>query len=101
VSADIVQLEPATLALRGILDYQAGPELRRAGARLIRAQAGEQLRLDCSGVKHSSSVGLSLLLCFMRDAHACGKQLQITGMPDDMRQIAGVSGLEEILASGT
>lgn len=100
MSADIHKLEPAVLALSGVLDYQSGPALRSAGAALIRAEEGEHIRLDCSGVQQSSSVGLSLLLCFIRDAHGCGKQLQITGMPNEMQQIAGVSGLEEILASG-
>jgi phospholipid transport system transporter-binding protein len=100
VTADITQLEPARLALSGVLDYQSGPALREAGAKLIRKVEGTQVHLDCAGVQRSSSVGLSLLLCFMRDAHACGKQLLITGMPEEMRQIVGVSGLDEILASG-
>ena len=54
--------------------------------------------LDCSAVTKSSSVGLSLLLCFMRDAEAAKKPVSIRAMPEDMREIAEVSGLTELLA---
>jgi len=54
--------------------------------------------VDCSAVTKSSSVGLSLLLCYIRDAQALNKPMSITGLPDDMREIAQVSGLTELLA---
>lgn len=98
MSADIRQVEPGAFALSGVLDYQSGPAVRAAGAKLIRAAHGDNICLDCSGVVRSSSVGLSLLLCFIRDAHACGKRLQIAGMPAEMQQIAGVSGVDKLLA---
>lgn len=97
MSAQIRQLEPGILALAGELNYQTGPALRSSGRRLIRAEQGALVRLDCTGVQQSSSVGLSLLLCFMRDAHACGKRLEVAGMPSEMQQIAAVSGLEQLL----
>lgn len=46
----------------------------------------------------SSSVGLSLLLCYIRDAQALNKPLSIRAMPEDMREIAQVSGVTELLA---
>ena len=53
--------------------------------------------LDCSAVERSSSVGLSLLLAFMRDAKVAGVELRVTALPDDMEKIAKVSGLLDIL----
>ncbi|MNF16501.1 hypothetical protein D3C80_2195430 [compost metagenome] len=53
--------------------------------------------IDCAGVEKSSSVGLALLLAFMRDAGAAGKNLTVRGLPADMRQIAQVSELLELL----
>lgn len=99
MTAQVRPLGPGILGLTGVLDYQTGPALRSAGRRLIRAEQGPLVRLDCSGVQQSSSVGLSLLLCFMRDAHACGKRLEVAGMPSEMQQIAAVSGLDQLLAS--
>lgn len=85
------------LKLSGVLDFRSGPELRETGAKMIREHGIADLVLDCSGVLKSSSVGLSLLLAFMRDARKAGKTLTIRALPEDMRQIAGVSGLDELL----
>ena len=86
------------LFLSGVLDYRTGPDLRKQGQALIKTSTAPALVLDCSAVTKSSSVGLSLLLCFMRDAQAAGKALSIRAMPEDMRQIAQVSELTELLA---
>lgn len=86
------------LLLSGVLDYRTGPDLRKEGQALIKSSKASSLVIDCSAVKKSSSVGLSLLLCFMRDAQAVGKAVSIRAMPEDMREIAQVSELTELLA---
>ncbi|MNP85222.1 hypothetical protein D3C76_1848610 [compost metagenome] len=53
--------------------------------------------IDCAAITQSSSVGLSLLLCLLRDARATGKTLQVRNLPEDMRQVAEVYGLLELL----
>ncbi|MOA57575.1 putative anti-sigma factor antagonist [compost metagenome] len=80
-----------------MLDYSTGPQLREAGRQLIQAASGTALVLDCSAVEKTSSVGLALLLAFMRDAAAAGKSVTVRGMPEDMRQIAEVSEMTEVL----
>jgi len=98
VSESAVRLgENGELLLSGVLDYRTGPALRKQGQALIKSASAAELVFDCSAVHKSSSVGLSLLLCFMRDAHAAGKAWSIRGMPDDMREIAQVSELTELL----
>lgn len=57
------------------------------------------LTVNCAAVEKSSSVGLSLLLAFMRDAQAAGKTLVPSQLPLDMREIAQVCGLTELLAA--
>ncbi len=84
------------LRLIGVLDYRSGPALRKAGRTLI-AGSRAPLTLDCSAVERSSSVGLSLLLAFMRDAKAAGIDLRVSALPGDMQKIAKVSGLLDIL----
>ncbi|MCY0110319.1 STAS domain-containing protein [Pseudomonas monsensis] len=86
------------LLLSGVLDYRTGPDLRKEGQALIKSSKASSLVIDCAAVKKSSSVGLSLLLCFMRDAQAAGKAVSIRAMPEDMREIAQVSELTELLA---
>ncbi|QXI14886.1 STAS domain-containing protein [Pseudomonas hamedanensis] len=87
------------LVLSGVLDYRTGPDLRREGQALIKSSKASSLVIDCSAVKKSSSVGLSLLLCFMRDAQSAGKSVSIRAMPEDMREIAEVSELTELFAT--
>jgi phospholipid transport system transporter-binding protein len=85
------------LMLSGVVDYRTGPALREQGAALIKASTASALTLDCSGVEKSSSVGLSLLLAFMRDAQAAGKSVTVRALPEDMQEIAKVSELTELL----
>ena len=99
MSESAIQMDEAgELRLSGVLDYRTGPGLREQGKALIKACKAAALVVDCSAVTKSSSVGLSLLLCFMRDAQAAGKALSIRAMPEDMREIAQVSELTELLA---
>jgi len=95
--AAIVEQAPGVLALTGVLDHQSGPALRAPGGRLIRATQAAACVIDCSAVEKSSSVGLSLLLCYMRDARDAGKQLSVRGLPRDMAGIAKVCELQHVL----
>ncbi|MCU1715654.1 lipid asymmetry maintenance protein MlaB [Pseudomonas sp. 5P_3.1_Bac2] len=95
--ASIQETTPGQLQLAGVLDYLSGPALREQGGKLLKASQAQAFVLDCSGVVKSSSVGIALLLAFMRDAQAAGKSLSLRDLPKDMREIAGVSGLLEIL----
>lgn len=88
---------PGQLQLTGVLDYRTGPQLRKQGAALIKSSDTPNLVLDCSGVVKSSSVGLALLLAFMRDAGDAGKSVSVQALPVDMQEIAKVSGLTELL----
>ncbi|HEX8592529.1 MAG TPA: STAS domain-containing protein [Pseudomonas sp.] len=90
---------PGELQLTGVLDYRTGPALRKQGAALIKSSELPTVVLDCSGVEKSSSVGLALLLAFMRDARDAGKSVSIRSMPEDMRKIAQVSELTELLGN--
>ena len=96
--AAVSMAEPSVLRLAGVLDYRSGPALRKQGKALIAASREQRLVLDCTAVVKSSSVGLSLLLAFMRDAEAAGKAVEVRAMPDDMREIAEVYDLDEVLA---
>lgn len=95
--ASITERAAGLLQLAGVLDYSTGPKLREQGARLIAASSAARLALDCSAVEKSSSVGLALLLAFIRDARKAGRELSIIALPADMRDIAQVSGLLELL----
>ena len=96
-TAAIVETTVGELKVSGVIDFRSGPQLRKDGRQLIKASKAATLLIDCSAVEKSSSVGVSLLLAYMRDAAAAGKTLSICGLPADMRQIAEVSGLNVVL----
>lgn len=95
--AAIVEQSSGLFQLSGVLDYLSGPLLREQGGRLITASQAASCVIDCAAVDKSSSVGLSLLLAFIRDAQAAGKSLVVRSLPEDMREIASVSGLLDVL----
>lgn len=85
------------LHLSGVLDHSTGALLREQGQALIRNSSATTVQLNCAAVEKSSSVGLALLLAFMRDAEHAGKIVELAQLPEDMRKIAEVCGLTEIL----
>jgi phospholipid transport system transporter-binding protein len=95
--ASISEADAGEFRLSGVLDFRTGPALREQGGQLLGATRAEACVLDCSAVEKSSSVGLALLLALMRDAQAAGKSLALRGLPQDMREIASVCGLLELL----
>lgn len=97
MSNDSVTLEDGVLRIQGVLDYRSGPLLRKQGQELIRSSKADNLEVNCTAVEKSSSVGLALLLAFMRDAEQGGKTVKLTHLPLDMQKIAEVCGLTEIL----
>jgi phospholipid transport system transporter-binding protein len=97
MAASIREGRPGELLLEGVLDHACGSALRARGHELIAGSQASTLLIDCSAVQRSTSVGLSLLLCFLRDAKAAGKSLRVRALSDELRQLAGVSGLSEIL----
>ena len=97
MSNDSVTLEDGVLRIQGVLDYRSGPLLRKQGQKLIRSAKTDHLEVNCAAVEKSSSVGLALLLAFMRDAEQGGKTVKLTHLPLDMQKIAEVCGLTEIL----
>jgi phospholipid transport system transporter-binding protein len=88
---------PGVLMLSGLLNHDTSVVLRKEGQRYINQCSADVIVVDCAGVEHSNSAGLSLLLALQRDVIKVGKKLEIWNLPVEMRQIAGVSGLLDIL----
>lgn len=61
------------------------------------AADGERLEVDLAGVTRADSAGLALLIEWMRRARGAGKTIVFRSVPDQLRAIARVSDLEDIL----
>lgn len=86
------------LALAGVLDHTQAIALREQGRKLLQSCSGNAVVLDFAEVERANSVGLSLILCLMRDAQAQGKRLSVANLPAELQQLAQVSGLQSVLA---
>ncbi len=87
--------EPGVMRLEGELSFATVPELWRATPF---PPAGEgPVVLDLGGVRRADSAGLALLVEWLRAARRAGRELRLRAMPEQMRAIARVSGLDRIL----
>lgn len=84
------------LAVHGVLDFDSVVQLEVEGRAWLE-QIPSPVLIDLTGVTYSSSAGLALLLAWWRAARRLDKRLEITGMPEDMRALARVAGLVELL----
>jgi phospholipid transport system transporter-binding protein len=87
VNGDVLRLEGAlTMATVGAL-LDAGRRQLAAADRVI----------DLSAVTVADSAALALLFDWLRTARANGRRLVVRGMPEGMRSLAAVYGVEALL----
>lgn len=75
---------------------QLEPALR-AEALQVRSGAGRELRLSAAQLKSFDSATLSVLLGCARLAAEHGLRLVVSNAPDQLRALAGVYGLTELI----
>jgi len=96
ISASVHQGSYGRVVLEGCLDRHTVKPLRAPFTALLGKSDGH-LDVDLAKVGRSTSVGLSLLLCFAREAKSKGKTLTFFNMPDSLFEMARVSGLDDVL----
>jgi phospholipid transport system transporter-binding protein len=79
----------------GELSFATVPELQGESAALL-VGSGD-IEIDLSGVQRSDSAGLALVLEWMREAQGRGSALKLRNLPEQMRALARLSGLEGLL----
>jgi phospholipid transport system transporter-binding protein len=82
-------------ALSGVLDYGTVGALLATGAAAI--DAGRAGFIDLQGVTAGDSAGLALLLEWQSVARAAKRSLRYQNMPAQLRQLANLSEVEELL----
>jgi phospholipid transport system transporter-binding protein len=92
----IEQHSPGQFLLKGEINMYTVPELLTASQALFADLRGE-VSVDLAAVSRSDSAGLALLLAWMRLAQAHKFAIHFQNLPEQMRQIARVSELEQLL----
>lgn len=91
----IVEAGPGQLQLKGEIDYQTAPAALERGLALL-GNAPDCV-IDLSGMSAGNSAGLAVLVEWLGSAHRRGARLRYTGVPTQMRAVARISALEELL----
>lgn len=81
--------------IKGDLDFQTVPRVWRASQSLF--ANSQSLRIDLSGVESSNSAGLALLIEWMRFAESSNRSIEFQNLPEQMKQVAQLCGIEEKL----
>lgn len=83
------------LAASGVLEFATAAAALRAGLALI--GAGRAWTVDLSGVTSGDSAGLAVLVEWISAARARGASVRYESVPAQIRAIARISDLEELL----
>ena len=95
MNAKLISISPQQAQLSGRLDRLTAKELIQQGRRLI-AQSESQWQVDLAEVTHSSSVGIALLLDWLRYSRGKNVTLEFINVPKKMQDVIEFSGLTEV-----
>jgi phospholipid transport system transporter-binding protein len=86
------------LQLAGVLSFDAiTPRFWQSSSELLTAQPSP-VHIDLQKVEQSDSAGVALLIAWMRLLRKHKKEIYFLQVPDQVRAIMRVSGLEQLLA---
>ena len=84
--------------LCGRVDFDNFTTIVAAGQSLVEAaDAGGAAEIDLSGLRHYSSIAVSAMVAWYRQAYGLGKRVNFANVPEDLRKIIAVSGMTELL----
>lgn len=89
---------PGRYSLAGPVGFRNAGELLAASSALI--QGEPRIEVDLGGVTQVDSAGLALLLEWLSQARRQGQVVTFAGVPEKLRALARLSGVEEMLADG-
>lgn len=95
--AKITQQSAGLYAIEGELNMQTVPAVSQQLQSILPKKEGETFTLDLSSVTRSDSAGVALLVEMMQMAKTAKQTLLFSNLPGQMEDIAGVSGLLDIL----
>ena len=93
----IITNESGNYAIEGELNNQTVPEISQQLQKVIFSIQGANITIDLALVSRSDSAGVALLVEAMQLAKSADLTLVFSHLPQQMQDIAGLSGLLDIL----
>ena len=97
---EIVVTSPGRFAARGAVNFANARVARSEGLHALRTSSARDLEVDCSGITHSDSAGLAVLLDWMAIMKREGRPLCFANLPSGLLAVARISGVDEMLQKG-
>jgi phospholipid transport system transporter-binding protein len=90
-----IEGEQGAFRIVGRLSFETVPDLQRRSSVLF-ADATD-IDVDLERVERADSAGLALIIGWLREARWRGASLTLHNIPEQMRALARLSGLEDLL----
>ena len=97
MNVKIIKKDQTLFAIEGELNMQSVPEASKLLAELMAESSTTNLTLDLAAISRSDSAGVALLIDAMQLAKVSKMTLVFSNLPQQMQDIAGISGLLDIL----
>ena len=97
MNVKIIKKDQTLFAIEGELNMQSVPEASKLLAELMSESSTTNLTLDLAAISRSDSAGVALLIDAMQLAKVSKMTLVFSNLPQQMQDIAGISGLLDIL----
>ncbi len=89
---------PGRISVGSPLTFATARRVYEAGVASFISDGSAVLIVDCAGVSQADSAGLAVLLEWRRWTHLQGKHLQFANLPPQIKSLARLSEVSELLA---
>ena len=92
------EADSGTVLVSGHIDFDSVLSYRQLGEKMILSTTQPELQFDLSKAEIGGSIGVSLLLSWLRCANNLDKKITFQQVPENLCEMIKVSGVQEILA---
>jgi phospholipid transport system transporter-binding protein len=92
--------EQRQLTLAGVLTFASAQRARQLGIEALAAAPAGDIEIDCAGITHADSAGLSVLIDWLGFARRAQRRLRYRQLPADVSALARISEVQELLQRG-
>ncbi len=92
----IIQKPDGSFQLEGELSYSNVSNIYRKTANLFK-KLNDDIQIDLSGVTHSDSAGIALLVEWLSEARDNNQVIQFINVPKQMLEMVRISSLDRVL----
>jgi phospholipid transport system transporter-binding protein len=99
-AVELKETSPGKLTARGPFTFATAKRAREMGLAALRATNSRELEIDCGGISSSDSAGMTVLLDWLSVARQSGRSLRFLSLPEQLKALARISDVEELLEKG-